>query len=475
MGRLPLAALIFGVALCAWTFRCAAIDDAFITYRYAANTWNHHAAVYNLDEWVLGTTTPLWTYVLALVYGSGIDLVRGSQAVTLALWCVIAWMVAGCAQCSSARNSSAGLIVTLTIFALAFYYPIYLSLGSGMETIGYSLAVLVTMSAAVKGRGGAAGIGAGVSLWLRPDGIICAIVSAAVLAKDVRQLIRCFGIFVILGVAYAFHNFYLYGAWLPHSVVAKQALYPVPAVKNILMVLEGFQQNPFDAVLFCAGIAGFVIGRANAYTRACGMWTALYLIGLGASGVKPIFYWYFVPVWFILLAVGLPGLLNIRFGPALVSVVLGATLVSSSFELRRPQPSYERELIYRTIVEDFGSQIAAGDRVLLAETGIMGFGFLSTYVCDSAGIVSPPITEVIKQMRREVGGEQGLYGDISAFSGWLRRMIEVCRPTWIIGPRGRMDLLVTPRDPWFKERYERAKLYPEGHLGGVGVFRRRGE
>lgn len=40
-------------------------DDAFITYRYAKNIAAGHGFVYNIGEKVLGTTTPLWTILLA--------------------------------------------------------------------------------------------------------------------------------------------------------------------------------------------------------------------------------------------------------------------------------------------------------------------------------------------------------------------------------------------------------------------------
>jgi hypothetical protein len=40
-------------------------DDTYITFRYSLNLASGHGFVYNLGEHVLGTTTPLWTLVLA--------------------------------------------------------------------------------------------------------------------------------------------------------------------------------------------------------------------------------------------------------------------------------------------------------------------------------------------------------------------------------------------------------------------------
>ena len=43
------------------------IDDAYITYRYAMNVATGVGMVYNPGEAVLGTTTPLYTLLLALL------------------------------------------------------------------------------------------------------------------------------------------------------------------------------------------------------------------------------------------------------------------------------------------------------------------------------------------------------------------------------------------------------------------------
>ena len=68
-------ALLAGVLACAIVLRWAAqtnhpywaYDDAYISYRYAQNLRDGHGMVYNRGEWVLGTTTPLYTAILALL------------------------------------------------------------------------------------------------------------------------------------------------------------------------------------------------------------------------------------------------------------------------------------------------------------------------------------------------------------------------------------------------------------------------
>src|SRR6202022_2682648 len=48
-----------------------AIDDAYITFRYARNLAEGLGLVYNPGEWVLGTTAPLWAILLGGGYKLG--------------------------------------------------------------------------------------------------------------------------------------------------------------------------------------------------------------------------------------------------------------------------------------------------------------------------------------------------------------------------------------------------------------------
>ena len=58
------------------------IDDAFITFRYARNLLGGLGFVFNAGERVLGTTTPLYTLLLAALAG----LTRVDDFPWLALW-----------------------------------------------------------------------------------------------------------------------------------------------------------------------------------------------------------------------------------------------------------------------------------------------------------------------------------------------------------------------------------------------------
>src|SRR3990167_2668821 len=113
-------------------------DDAFITYRYAANLVDHGAFTYNLDDMVLGTTAPLFGLLCALFYWLGFDLPSTIPVfnilIDLAI-CLITY------RQLSARNYLVG-------FVFAFVYSISPIVGriavGGMEA---NLFVLVSLLA----------------------------------------------------------------------------------------------------------------------------------------------------------------------------------------------------------------------------------------------------------------------------------------------------------------------------------------
>ena len=58
-------------------------DDSYITFRYSLNLAAGHGFVFNVGDPVLGTTTPLWTLVLALCAAAGMPIPQGALAISL--------------------------------------------------------------------------------------------------------------------------------------------------------------------------------------------------------------------------------------------------------------------------------------------------------------------------------------------------------------------------------------------------------
>jgi hypothetical protein len=86
-------ALTLAAALCvSLRFIDYAYDDAYITYRYARNIVEGHGFVYNLEHNYLGTTTPLYTLLLA-VLGVVVDIPLASGLISLASLLGCIWLM----------------------------------------------------------------------------------------------------------------------------------------------------------------------------------------------------------------------------------------------------------------------------------------------------------------------------------------------------------------------------------------------
>jgi len=72
-------AICYRIGLGPWT-----IDDAYITFRYANHIAQGMGFVYNGGERILGTTTPLYTLLLAGAKAAGADLIGTSLTINIA-------------------------------------------------------------------------------------------------------------------------------------------------------------------------------------------------------------------------------------------------------------------------------------------------------------------------------------------------------------------------------------------------------
>ena len=121
-------------------------DDAFITYRYARNIASGMGFVYNDGEWVLGTTTPLYTLVLA-VFAYLFPHADVTQ-ISIVISTISLWISAGMIYEISA---SMGKEISLSV-ALYFITIPFLSTFIGMESYFGAGLLLLTIWAYCKGH-----------------------------------------------------------------------------------------------------------------------------------------------------------------------------------------------------------------------------------------------------------------------------------------------------------------------------------
>ena len=146
------------------------IDDAFITFRYARNLLNGDGFVFNPGQHVLGTTTPLYTVLLALLAGLTHTtnypwLALAVNTLADAATCLL--LVALGEALTGRRAVGLGAALLWAIAPMSVTFAV-----GGMETSVFILLLVATAYWYLTGRSRWAALSAGLLLLTRPDGLL---------------------------------------------------------------------------------------------------------------------------------------------------------------------------------------------------------------------------------------------------------------------------------------------------------------
>jgi len=442
-------------------FRRPLADDAYITFRYATNLLNGYGLVYNVGESVLGLSTPLWAYVLAAARFLGVDFGLAAQAIG-----VVSMALAIMIFVNRKLSKVVPYRVALWSIPLIFLQMFNLStVFSGMETCSYLLVVIGALHLVSQGeRFGWAALLAGIATLFRPDGIVLmAVVGLFALMKGIRTAIIAGGVYVCVYLPWMLFAWATYGSPVPHSVAAKQVLHPSSPLNNLLFISELAIIDPVDFVLVILGFSGLVFLGSYKQYRPFVLWVVLYLIGLICSGIRPIFYWYYAPIW---------KRVSLVFRHYLPLIAL-LSCVSSLVRIAQVDPAIERDNTYRAIGMKYADQIDPGDVIYVCETGVLGYAFMNNKMIDASGINSREAFKHRENARKLLGDQGRPRANMSIETGWSLDLVKEYQPDWIVSPRDWCQLRIMEEKSWFSGAYERLEvLYPE-HLHGIAVYRRR--
>jgi arabinofuranosyltransferase len=209
-----------------------AVDDAYISFRYAHNLVEGQGLVFNPGERVEGYSNFLWTVVLALFMWLGLDPSLVSIVLGVLFDLATLWLVYRFAQAASLENRVIPIVAT---FCLALDGSFALWSVSGMETSMFAFLVLAALTSYVwEWREGKPGFLSGVLLALaamtRPEGVL--VIGVVVVHQALARLIRDrqvvsggdlarVGAFVALYLPYFLWRYYYYGFLLPNTFYAK--------------------------------------------------------------------------------------------------------------------------------------------------------------------------------------------------------------------------------------------------------------
>ena len=396
-------------------------DDAFITYRYADNLRQGLGLLYNPDEWVLGTTTPLYALILA---GLGFFI---PDLQSLGHWlAVVSWVAASWAAIALLWQEGwprAGLAAGL----LLAFQPYFL-LSLGMETALVVALMLWTAWAWLGGRKPLAVVLAAAMILARHDSALWLLLLGLEIWRREKVLPWREALSVsALVLPWFLYAFWRYGSFLPNSAAAKfgqNELMPVggqlPFWRELWRAAT-IQLNTVITALFVALLAlglGVIASRARQLWWLVG-WIILYVVSYLWFGVAT-FPWYFVPPLAaanLIIALGIGFLLgDTRSGDLKVEAeettgwtrlsspgfnrllqvvgILGLALLlaGQAAHLRSLISLPERPLAYISAGQWLESNTAEEAKVATIEIGRIGY-YSQRPIVDTMGLVSLDMTE----------------------------------------------------------------------------------
>lgn len=301
-------------------------DDAYISYRYAANLVAGRGLVYNPGEYVEGFTNLLWTLLIAAGLGLGFGAKTTAHALGLASGCATLIATYVLARLGLRKSQSGWAAVAAWI---VFTSPVFARwTTSGMETPLFAATVMGAFVAQVHGRFGWAALAVSLATLTRPEGALAAvgIFGFQLIEEGFRSRrvwVGPIAYAALLAALTAFRVAY-YGDPLPNTFYAK-----VDPVTVGVSVLGGVSFLLANAGL-CAIPAIAVVSRDRRWWPGAAF--AVALLGYGfAIGASPRYLLPLVPCFAALGVCGAVRLFSRRGIAGIAAVVIIALTFHLSF------------------------------------------------------------------------------------------------------------------------------------------------
>ena len=490
------------------------IDDAWITWRYSANLAAGHGLVYNPGEAVLGTSTPAWAILLGAVGAvTGVDSIpTAARILNLLLLLAGAAVAVRFARTLGASRVVAGAAGAVWLLAP---YQLFSSVG-GMETPLFALASVATLQLLATGRLRAAAVIAGISVWVRMEGVFLIALAALEAVQPMLgsrdgdaarratpTLLQVIGISILPGIVMVGWMMVSYGLPWPHSVEAKRAgLYDLTVAQSFTLVRAGlpasftlgrelsfFGLGPLP-VLFAGCL--IALRRSSRFLLPALLLTVLVAFySISRTLPFPHYFALFEP-WALLAwgaaawACVLPAMRKLESDPskaarkattwAALFVVVQPVLFYPWFSVAAGAPTNRdaaypsplfRTVYYEVAAEQIEPALAPGTRIVLPEIGVLGWEFADQVIVDAAGLVSPEALEFLPvpdslRVARDVGAiPPGLVRDGGA---------DLVLTLDLFGRAGLF------RQPWFQDEWEVVWAWSDPNLawGPLRAFARKG-
>jgi hypothetical protein len=390
-------------------------DDAYITLTYAKNLARGNGFVYNHPPATLGTTTPLFTLLVAFL---GLVLPFLTVAQVAVLVSTAAWIGTGWLLYVLARR----LVIAPIPAAVAAVIPLLTAQGwvmsLGMEAWPFQFLLVGSICLAISHKPFWVGTCVAALALTRGEGALLGVILFGFLwAKEPRSPLRFVPGLAIPTVAWATYSLSTFGVVIPNTLAAKQIQASSPlSFFNAMMTdllpgqLEGYSIVRVWWLGPCIPLLGLGLLYAIRRKRPMGLfvlWGITYLAAYSLINPGP-YPWYRLHVVFViqvLVGLGLGWMVELFDGCGeqrkRILLGLGTLVVAGLFlypgfhftMLQAPQHLGDyRASAYREVSAWLREHTGPTDSVAFAEIGYLGY-FTDNRIVDLAGLIDPSITD----------------------------------------------------------------------------------
>ena len=472
-----------GIALCAllirvwiaWTTHYTA-EDYLITLRYAENLAQGRGFTFNPGERVLGTTTPLYTLILAAIAFLRLDALDFGKILNLAADSFTCFLLARLLARRAVGQPIAGL------FAACLYAGSPLAIKTtvgGMEAGLVTCCGLGALLAFVDGKEWRLAVLSAALLLLRVDAApLTALLWVGFIYSQKRVPVRALLLGALLVLPWLLFAKLYFGAVIPNTIFAKIEVYrrllPASAGMNFpAFAIEFLGPTQRFFTLFTALGAARVLYEAPLWFRRRPKAQAgilflplvwlLFYYGVLLRSPVPAFYWYFLPpypLYFGFAALGgawptegAARLLRVKANSGLRKAWLPALALLALASAARLR-SVRAPILVMQYVEDEGrvpmalwlrDNVPPGQRILLEPIGYVGY-YAGHPLLDMIGLVSPEVLPSYRQPKP------------------LADIIDRYRPEWLLLRDGEIGMLNQQDSAILAGRYAKTRLFslPDG-------------
>jgi len=408
------------------------IDDAYITFRYTRNLITGVGFVYNPGEHVLGTTTPLYTLLLA-----GLALTTGSRdfpMLALAINALIGTISVGMLYLLGKRFSGHWIPAAAAALLWAVApYSVTFAIG-GMETDLTITLLLAAAYAHLSNRPRALAILSALALLARPDTAILLGLLWLDLTLARRRIPWREGLIALIILApWLIWSTLYFGSPLTHSIAAKSVTYRLPSEASFIRLLQHYATPLFEhkvlppigvfilLIIYCTLCASGSIKTLRRDKRAWPLVVYPFAYFAVFAVANPLlFRWYLsppLPFYLLLIITGVwmmagdaakliaryinhrslrsaqPAILTL-FAVAALILTLNAWDLHPDHGPNRPAPEmawFKLELLYRQAADVVLARAAPGDTLCAGDIGMLGYR-TDMHILDTIGLVTPEST-----------------------------------------------------------------------------------